>query len=174
MECRDLLLDGLGRIDEHMREYLEGLSADQLVYRPHEDANSIGWMAWHLTRVMDDHVSDLAGRPEAWTAEGWHARFDRAASDEDTGFGHTSTDVAAFQPGSAELLLEYYAAVHTRCVEYVRSVECSDLDRVLDEPWDPPVTVGVRMISVLDDCMQHAGQMAYLRGLIEKRRWLPY
>jgi hypothetical protein len=174
MDCRDLILDGLGRIDEHMREYLDGLTPEQLAHRPHEDANSIGWLAWHLTRVEDDHISDLAGQPELWTSAGWHGRFGRPANDDDTGFGHTSADVAAIRPESVDLLLEYFSAVHTRSVEYVRGVSCSDLDRVIDEAWDPPVTAGVRLISVLDDCMQHAGQMAYVRGLIEARRWLPY
>ena len=173
MDCKDLILDGLGRVDEHMREYLLGLTAEQLVYRPHADANWIGWLAWHLTRVEDDHISDLAGVPELWLQDGWHARFDRPATD-DTGFGHTSEDVAHIRPSSVQLLLDYFGAVHTRSVEYVRGVTCGDLDRELDEPWDPPVTVGVRLISVLDDCMQHAGQMAYIRGLIEARRWLPY
>jgi uncharacterized damage-inducible protein DinB len=174
MDCKDLILDGLGRIEEHMRTYLHGLSPEQLVFRPHAEANSIGWLAWHLTRVQDDHLADLAGRPQAWMDEQWHARFGRPADANDTGFGHTSAQVAALQPSSAQLLIDYYAAVHARSAEYVRSLTCEDLDRELDEPWDPPVTVGVRLISVLDDCMQHGGQMAYIRGLIEARHWLPY
>ncbi|MBV9169732.1 MAG: DUF664 domain-containing protein [Chloroflexi bacterium] len=174
MDCKDLILDGLGRIEEHMHQYLSGLTPEQLVFRPDPEANSIGWLAWHLTRVQDDHISDLAGRPQAWLDRGWHARFNRPATGDDTGFGHTSAQVAALQPPSAQVLIDYHAAVHQPSVEYVRSLTCDQLDRELDEPWDPPVTVGVRLISVLDDCMQHAGQMAYIRGLIEARHWLPY
>jgi hypothetical protein len=174
MDCKDLILDGLSRIEEHMRAYLDGLSPEQLVFRPHAEANTIAWLAWHLTRVQDHHLSDLAGRPQAWIEQGWHARFDRPADARDTGFGNTSEQAGRLRPSSAQVLIDYYQAVHARSLEYVRGLACSDLDRELDEHWDPPVTVGVRLVSVLDDCMQHSGQMAYVRGLLEARRWLPY
>jgi hypothetical protein len=38
---------------------------------------------------------------------------------------------------------------------------------VVDASWDPPVTLGVRLVSVISDDLQHAGQAAYLRGMIE-------
>jgi hypothetical protein len=175
MHVRDVLIDAFGRIDEEMRMYLEGLSAEQLVFRPRAQANSIAWLAWHLTRVQDDHMSDLAGREQAWVADGWHARFGRPADAHDTGFGASADEVAAIQPSGADVLLDYFAAVHQRSLEYLRGLEPDNLDRELDEPqWNPPVTVGVRIVSVIDDCIQHAGQMAYIRGLIEDRHWLPY
>jgi uncharacterized damage-inducible protein DinB len=174
MHIRDVLQDAFGRIDEEMRRTLDGLSAEQLVIRPSEQANSIGWLAWHLTRVQDDHMSDLAGREQAWIADGWHARFGRPANAQDTGFGATPSDVAALQPSSADVLVEYFAAVHQRTLEYLRTLESADLDRELDEQWEEPVTVGVRIVSVIADDLQHVGQMAYIRGLIEDRHWLPF
>jgi uncharacterized damage-inducible protein DinB len=174
MECRDLVIDGLGRVEEDLGRTLGGLTGEQLVFRPHEQANSIGWLAWHLTRVQDDHVSELAGAPQAWVADGWHARFGRPADTADTGFGHGPDQVASIRPDGPQLLIEYYAAVHRRTLEYLRSVTCDEMDRVIDTNWDPPVTVGVRLISVVNDCTQHVGQMAYIRGLIEARHWLPY
>ena len=51
-------------------------------------------------------------------------------------------------------------------VAYLATVAPEDLDRVVDERWDPPVTLGVRLVSVLSDDLQHAGQAAYARGLI--------
>ena|SRR5712691_3785113 len=174
MDCKDLLIDGLGRVEENMRMTLDGLSAEQLAFRPAEHANSIGWLAWHLTRVQDDHVSELAGRPQAWVADGWHARFGKAADPSDTGFGYGPDQVASLRPDGSQVLLEYYAAVHQRSLEYLEKVSCDDLDRIIDPNWDPPVTAGVRLVSVVDDCAQHVGQMAYIRGLIEGRKWLPY
>ena len=172
MQVRDLLLDAFGRIPDTLRVYLDGLDADQLAYRPSEHSNSIGWLAWHLTRVQDDHVSDLAGRPQAWIAEDWHARFGKPADPGDTGFGDTPAQVAAVRPDSAQVLLDYYTSVHQHTLEYLQTLEPADLDRVLDEPqWDPPPTVGVRLVSVIGDCLQHLGQMAYVRGLIEQRHW---
>jgi uncharacterized damage-inducible protein DinB len=174
MDCRDLVIDGLGRVEEDVRRALQGLSPEQLAFRPAEHANSIAWLAWHLTRVQDDHMSDLAGRRQAWLDERWYERFGRPADKDDTGFGHTPAQVATIRPDSPQVLLDYYASVHNRSMAYLRTLSCPDMDRVIDTHWDPPVTVGVRLISVVNDCTQHVGQMAYLRGLIEDRRWFPW
>ena len=44
----------------------------------------------------------------------------------------------------------------------------ADLERVVDTSWDPPVTLGVRLISVISDDLQHAGQAAYAAGLLKQ------
>jgi uncharacterized damage-inducible protein DinB len=174
MDCRDLIIDALSRVDEDLRRTLDGLSAEQLTFRPAEHANSIAWLAWHLTRVMDDHVSELAERRQAWLDQGWHARFGKPADPSDTGFGYGPDQVAGLRPEGPRVLLEYFAAVYHQTIDYLQRVTCADLDRVVDRRWDPPVTAGVRLISVANDCTQHVGQMAYLRGLVEGRKWLPY
>ncbi len=56
--------------------------------------------------------------------------------------------------------------MHARTAEFVAGLSAADLDRVVDESWDPPVTLGVRLVSVVDDDAQHAGQAAYVRGLL--------
>lgn len=174
MDSKDVVIDGLGRVQDSMATCLKGLGAEQLAHRPSEQANSIGWLAWHLTRVQDHHLSDLAQQPQAWIAEGWHARFDKPADPNDTGFKYSAEQVAAVRPSGSQVLLDYHAAVHTRSVDYLRHLSAPDLDRVLDEPrWNPPPTVGVRLVSVVTDCLQHAGQMAYIRGLLEERHWFP-
>jgi uncharacterized damage-inducible protein DinB len=174
MDCKDLIVDGLERVDEDLRRALTGLSADQLAFRPAEHANSLAWLAWHLTRVEDDHVSELAGRPQAWIEDGWHARFAKRADPTDTGFGYGPRQVATIRPDGPQILIDYHTAVHARALEYVKILTCEALDRIIDTSWDPPVTVGVRLVSVVNDCTQHVGQMAYVRGLIEGRKWLPY
>jgi uncharacterized damage-inducible protein DinB len=174
MDCKDLIVDGLSRVDEDLRATLDGLSAEQLAFRPAEHANSIAWLAWHLSRVEDDHISEIAGRPQAWIEERWHERFGKPADPNDTGFGYAAEQVAAISPSGSDVLVEYYAAVHRRSLEYLKGASCADMDRIIDTRWDPPVTVGVRLVSVVNDLTQHVGQMAYVRGLIEGRRWLPY
>ncbi|MGI9148076.1 MAG: mycothiol transferase [Chloroflexota bacterium] len=174
MDCKDLIVDGLGRVEESMRVTLAGLSTEQLMLRPAEHANSIGWLAWHLSRVEDHHLSELAGTPQAWIADAWHARFNRPADEHDTGFGHGPEEVAQLRPDSSLVLLDYYAAVHQRSIDYLSRLKCEDMHRVIDTRWDPPVTLGVRLVSVVNDTTQHVGQMAYIRGLVENRKWLPY
>ena len=174
MDSKDVVVDALGRIQRIVSMSLEGLTAEQLAYRPTDQANSIAWLAWHLTRVQDRHLSALAGREQAWIADGWHARFDKPADPSETGQRYTPEQVAAIRPSSPQLLLDYHNAVYQRSVEYLQNVTPTDMDRVLDEPqYDPLPTVGVRLVSVCADNLQHAGQMAYLRGCIEARHWYP-
>jgi len=174
MDSKDVIIEGLGRIPQLLQRSLEGLTAEQLRFRPAENCNTIAWLAWHLTRVQDHHLSGLAGLDQAWIADGWHAKFGKPADPNDTGQRYTAEQVAAVRPDGPQLLLDYNQAVYKRSVAYAEGLTQKDLDRELDEPqWNPLPTVGVRLVSVLSDNIQHAGQISYLRGLIENRRWLP-
>ena len=169
MDVAELLTDAFGRVNESVHEVVDGLSAAQLAFRPDADANSIAWLVWHLTRIQDDHVADVAGTEQVWTAAGWRERFDLPFAATDTGYGHSSDDVDAVRADAA-LLAGYHDAVHAASIAYVRGLEAGDLDRVVDEGWDPPVTLGVRLVSVIADDLQHAGQAAYTRGLLSGGR----
>jgi uncharacterized damage-inducible protein DinB len=166
MNVAELLIDGFNRIRGVVHESVEGLSPEQLAWRPDPGSNSIAWLVWHLTRVQDDHVADVAGTEQVWTSEGWAERFGLPLADSDTGYGHSADQVAAVRVESAELLTGYHESVCKRTFEYVSELTEKDLDRVVDESWDPPVTLGVRLVSVISDDLQHAGQAAYLRGLV--------
>ncbi|GAB3430165.1 DinB family protein [Flindersiella endophytica] len=168
MESSDLLIDAYGRIRELVQASAQGLGTDGLTYRPEPGANSIAWLVWHLTRIQDDHVSEIAGRTQAWVEGPWAEQLGRAADAHETGFGHTAEQVASLRPGSAEPLLAYHAAVAGRTVDYLATVTAAELDRVIDDNYDPPVTVGVRLVSVVSDNLQHAGQARYLRGIVDR------
>ncbi len=165
MRSAGLLEDGLDRISEVVRDVVTGMTADQLAFRPSPQANSIAWLIWHLTRVADDHVAEVAGTSQVWTAGGWSGRFGLPLADTETGYGHGADQVGAVR-ASGDLLIGYHDAVHAESVAYVRTLTDDDLDRIVDERWDPPVSLGVRLISVIDDGAQHAGQAAYVRGLL--------
>jgi uncharacterized damage-inducible protein DinB len=169
MTSSDLLADSFGRIREVVVDVVGGLTAEQLAYRPGPDANSICWLIWHLTRVQDDHVSEAAGEDQAWAAQGWAERFALPLDDAGIGYGHGTEEVAAVQVSDGELLTGYYDAVYTQTIQYVQRLADADLGRIVDERWDPPVTLAVRLISVISDGLQHAGQAAYIRGLIEPK-----
>jgi uncharacterized damage-inducible protein DinB len=166
MTSAELLADALGRIHEVVHQATVGLTGRQLAFRPEPGANSVAWLIWHLTRVQDDHVAELAGTEQAWTTEGWAGRFALPFDDAATGWSHTSDEVGAVRVVSPDLLTGYHDAVYQRSVEFVSTLTDADLDRVVDERWDPPVTLGVRLVSVLSDDLQHAGQAAYVRGLL--------
>lgn len=168
MQGREVMVEAYGRIAEIVRRAVDGLDADGLAFRPDPDANSIAWLVWHLTRIQDHHVSQLAGRDQAWIADGWAGRLGMSADPEDTGYGHTSTQVAAVRPAGQEALIGYHGAVAARTAEYLATLDGDELDRIADRSYDPPVTVGVRLVSVLSDNLQHAGQARYLRGIIDR------
>lgn len=166
----DLLVDAFGRIRESVHEAVAGLSADELTARLDEDANSVAWLVWHLTRVQDDHVADVAGTEQVWTAQDFRGRFGLPFPPDATGYAHASEDVAAVRGISADLLTEYHEAVHGRTVGYLAGLGGSDLGRVVDTSWTPPITLGARLVSVIADDLQHVGQAAFARGVLLRRR----
>lgn len=169
MQAKDVLTDAYGRILGLVKRIAGGLDAEALGYRPDVGANSIAWLLWHLTRVQDDHVSEISGREQAWVVEGWAGRFGMPADPANTGYGHSSEDVQAIRPKNPDVLVGYHEAVFARTLEYLETVDATELDRIVDRSWDPPVSVGVRLVSVIGDSYQHAGQAAYIAGMIERR-----
>lgn len=165
MTANDVLIDGFERVKQVVHEVVRGLGEAKLAERPGEDANSIAWLIWHLTRVQDDHLAELMGTEQMWTSGGWVEQFDLPFEHEATGFGHSSDEVGMVV-ASAEELASYYDAVHAATVAYIAQLKPQDYDEIIDEAWDPPVSRGVRLVSVLNDCTQHAGQAAYVRGLV--------
>jgi uncharacterized damage-inducible protein DinB len=166
MTPAELLTDAFTRIREGVERVVDGLDADRLAQRPHEGANSVGWLVWHLSRVQDDHVADAAGLEQVWTAGGWHERLGLPFDAADTGYGHSAEQVGRVRGVEADQLLGYLDAVHQQTLQYVAGLAPEDLDRVVDRHWDPPVTLGVRLVSVVNDDQQHVGQAAYARGLL--------
>jgi hypothetical protein len=167
MKSSDLLVDAFERIRHATHHAVEGLAPDVLAFRPHGDSNSIAWLVWHLARIQDDHVADVAGSEQIWTARDWYAKFALPFPPSATGYGHSSEEVAAVRAGSAELL-GYFDEVHEHTIGYLGTLSTPDFERIVDESWDPPVTLGVRLVSVVTDDLQHAGQAAYVRGLAER------
>ena len=166
--AQELLRDSFTRLIEHVEALTDGLTDELATYHPTPRANSIAWLIWHSARVQDVQVCDIAKTLSApgdvWTRDGWVDRFGLDLSRDDTGYGHSPDDVAKVR-ASAELLKGYYRAVHDMTLEFVRSLSAEDLARIIDRNWDPPVTASARLVSIIDDCAQHLGQAAYVRGI---------
>lgn len=160
----EVLADAFNRIRADVDTVLEGLDPAALTHRITPEANTIGWLVWHLLRVQDDHVADLVGADQVAVTRDWNRRFDLPFADDATGYGHTPDDVAAVQL-SSEVLAGYSHDVHQATLRFLDGLDESDLDRVVDDTWDPPVTLGVRLVSVIGDDLKHLGQAEYLKGL---------
>ena len=165
MDVAELLLELYGRIPPLARDAVEGLDVDQLIEPPSPGANSIGWLVWHLTRVQDHHVSEILDTSQIWVDGEWASHFALTPDPSNIGYGHTAAEVSAVQPDRPEVLLDYLDVVDQRTRSMLERIVPTDLDRIVDRRWNPPVTLGVRLISIADDSLQHAGQAAYIRGL---------
>ncbi len=175
MDTKDFVLDALERIRSLLHRTLDGLTLDEVHRQPSSDTNSIAWLAWHLTRVQDTSMSGIIGTDQTWVSEGWHAKFAMPPDPKLDGFGNTPEQVATFRVPLPQTLLDYHDSIAQRSKTYVSGLTAEDFDRTLNEPqWQPLPTVGTRLVSVISDNLQHAGQAAYLRGLFQGKGWLPY
>jgi len=168
VDIAPLLLELYGRVPPLAREAVEGLDAEALTRAPGSGANPVGWLVWHLTRVQDSHVAELLEADQLWASGDWAGRFGLDRDPSNTGYGHTPEEVAAVRPQGPEALVEYLEASSARTGDFLQGLVPADLDRVVDRAWDPPVTLGVRLVSIADDCLQHVGQAAYVRGLLAR------
>lgn len=168
MTANDVLIDGFGRIREIVHEVLAGLTQEELDYRVDPAANSIGWLIWHLTRVQDDHIAGAGGLDQVWLAAGWEKRCALPLDPGDTGYGHDAAEAGSVRL-PADLLAGYHDATCDQTIAFVSTLSDADLDKIVDRRFDPPVTMTVRLVSVLGDDLEHAGQAAFIKGLLQRR-----
>lgn len=166
--ARTILTDAFDRVHQLVGSVTDGAGPNVLVYRADPQANTVAWLIWHLTRVQDTHVADLAGREPVWRADDWVGRFDLSLEPGDTGFGATTEEVGALDGVTAEQLTGYHEAAHARTTNYLDALTADELDRVVNDSYDPPVTVSARLVSVIGDTMAHLGQAQYVRGLAKR------
>ncbi|MGB8386744.1 mycothiol transferase [Mycobacterium sp.] len=162
--AQELLRDAFTRLIEHVDDLTDGLTDVVSSYRPAPNANSIAWLIWHSARVQDIQLAHVAGVEQVWTRDGWVDRFGLDLPRNDTGYRHRPDEVAKVH-APAELLAGYYHAVHKLTLSYIAGVTADELCRIVDTNWDPPVTASARLVSIIDDCAQHLGQAAYVRGI---------
>lgn len=166
--ARALLTDAFERIAEQVVAVTDGLRQDEAIWRPDPEANPVAWLLWHLTRVQDDHIAGLAAVEQAWTAQKWFDRFDLPFDAEATGYAASPQDVGRVQAETADLA-GYHADVHALTLRYLEGLTTDELERVVDENWDPPVTASARIVSVVNDCTDHLGQAEYVLGMARRR-----
>ena len=169
MSGNELLLDGFGRIRDSVHGVLEGVTQDELDARLDPAANSIGWLIWHLTRVQDDHIAAAGGLEQVWLAAGWWAeRCGLPLDAHDIGYGHDPDQVAVVRL-TRDQLAGYHEATYEQTVAFVSGLTEEDMTRIVDRRFDPPVTMAVRLVSVLADDLEHVGQAAFIKGLLKRR-----
>ena len=167
MLSNEVLVEAFSRVLGVVHSAVDDASVGVLTYGADAEANTIAWLVWHLSRVQDDHVAELLGEEQVWITGGWIERFDLPFDPQATGYGQSADEVAGVR-ADAELLGLYYDAVHARTMAYLGTLRDEDFDRIVDPSWNPPVTLAVRLVSILADDLQHAGQASYARGLAKR------
>ena len=169
MEFQQLLIEVFERVSQMLEKALDGLTQDDLNCLPNPDCNSIGWLVWHLTRVQDSAISNLMDKEQCWIVGKWYSKFGRNPDPTDRGVGHTSVDVSNFKSPDSKTLLDYYNAVFKQTKEYIGKLSTAELGREMDNPRNP--LVGLRIAGIINDNIQHIGQIAYLRGMLKGKGW---
>ena len=167
MDVAALLLELFGRIPPLAESTIDGLDPAALAAPPRPGTNPIGWLVWHLIRVQDHHVAELMDTDQIWTTSDWPHRFGLDADPHNTGYGHTAAEVAQVRPDSTEPW-SATSPRSTRTRAMLATLGTDDLERIVDRRWDPPVTLGVRLVSIADDSLQHLGQAAYAADCLER------
>jgi hypothetical protein len=162
----EILIDEFNRIKDVVHKTVKGLSDDDLTYFLEEVPNSVAWQVWHLTRIQDNHIASFLNLEQVWTGSGWYEKFGLPFDKNATGWGQTAKETKQVKV-NGKLLLGYLDEVTDVTVKCINSLADSDYKKIVDKHWDPPVTLAVRLVSVLSDDFQHAGQAAFLKGLIK-------
>lgn len=171
MNAIDILLDLAQRPIDALDLFWDRLDPAELNAHPGGHNNSPAWLLWHTGRGIDVQVADLAGHEQTWTAAGFREQFALDLAEPDMGYGHSSAQARAVMLAetaeSKQLLRDYLVAVTGQAKDYVRELSEADLAEVIDDSWDPPVTRGVRLVSIFGDALQHLGQVAYVTGMTD-------
>ncbi|GAA0966567.1 mycothiol transferase [Frigoribacterium faeni] len=168
MTPSDVLIEAFDRLPAIASRAVQGLTVDELAWRPDAEANTIAWLVWHTARGQDVQIADLAASEQIWTADGWVESFALPFAPGEMGYGQDPAAVGDVRV-EAELLIGYLEAVTLRTRGYLDDLDAASYDDVVDEAWEPPVTAGARLVSILGDCSQHLGQASYVRGLFDRR-----
>jgi uncharacterized damage-inducible protein DinB len=152
---------------------LEGLDDATLARQPSDQCNSITWLLWHMSRVVDTFMTTrIREKPQLWLSEGWHQRFGMADDPDDRGVGWTAAQVAAWSAPGRDVLIGYYQAVRAAAREFLSSVTPAELEKtIVFPPSDEPRSVASALGQMTWDAISHGGQIAYLRGFYLGMGW---
>jgi hypothetical protein len=174
MKWQQLLAEVYLKLSSEFENILDGLALEDLHRRPAPDANTIGWLLWHTTRSLDRTIGDVIRGEQLWIKEGWYARFNREPDPNETGVGHSFREAGEFKVPDIQTLRDYHRAVISVTLEYLGSLSETELDKEFEASYSSGTTAPVhrRILGNINDCFQHVGQAAYVRGLLKGQGWL--
>ena len=173
MSSTETALSALERNWGMVDKALEEMDDAAMRSRPNDQSNSMGWLLWHMTRVVDRFIhTRFQDVPQMWIKDGWHDKFGLDADPNTTGMGWSAEQVASWLVPTKSLLVEYYEAVKTAARDYIQPLSMSDLEREVPFPALPDkASVGTVLGVLVYDNIVHGGQIAYLKGYHKGMGW---
>lgn len=165
MNALDILLDAASRPLDALGSLSPHLAEEILNAHPAGHPNSVAWLLWHTGREIDLQLAHLTGLDELWTRDGFRELFALGAVGDGIGYGHTADEARAVVVVDPQLLVDYVRAAVDALSDYIRTLDEHALDDIVDHRWNPPVSRGVRLVSIIDDAAQHVAQAAYVCGM---------
>ena len=166
MQTVEMLVDALDRAEERFLETIAQMNVEQLNTMPADLIKSVTWLTWHTAKMIDQQLSELAGKEPLYTSQVWVQKFDLDLPLDTQDWIHTPEQARKVQVEDKELLVDYLQAAVAFGRDYLSKLDLTTLDEIIDESWEPPVTRAVRIISTLDDASMHSGQAVYTRRLV--------
>ena len=145
MKNTEFAMEMLERAQERFEDTFDQMTIEEANQMPAPLIKSVVWLMWHTARELDMQISDLNGTDFLWTSAGWSEKF--------------ALDLPDDTP-------DYLAASIEFTKEYLKQLDESSLNDVIDTNWDPPVTRQVRIVSAIDDAVMHSGQAVYTRRMV--------
>ena len=173
MAASDVIKTSLERNWGMVDRALEGLDDTTLASRINDQSNSIAWLLWHMTRVVDTFIhTRLQDKPQLWILDGWCEKCGLSEDPETTGQGWSSERVAAWTLPPRVVLLGYLEATKNATKEYLDGLSDDDLNATrMVPPATEPRSVSEMLGIMVFDNIVHGGQIAFLRGYYEGMGW---
>ncbi len=164
MEIKDYLQIEVEALQRGVNRVLDGITQQEITWRPSSGCNSMGIILLHMARFQDTIINKrLQGKPEIWESEKW---FQKMGLGKDEAGAHMTVDqVNAFPVPQLKDLKAYIDAALASTLKYVKTLKPENLDRTIADPrmGDRPAAFLVSM--VVWHVSQHIGELSYLRGL---------
>ncbi len=157
---------GLNEAFDKLKRALDGLSEDELHWRPALESNTIDWMVWHMARVEDNWVNVRLRESESiWDRDGWAERC--GVEVPDNGYGQSAEEIRAIPPFNVPLVMDYYAAVRQGTTDYFENeMQEEDLNKEVPHARYDPINYAWVLGHLLCEEAEHLGQIEYLRGMM--------
>jgi uncharacterized damage-inducible protein DinB len=165
MEIKEYMLVQVESFKGSVDRMLNGLTQQEITWRPSSGSNSIGLILFHVIKSEDSTIqSTLQGKKMLWETEKWYEKLNLPVTEG--GAHYTADQVNDFKVPMLKDLLAYMDAARAKTIEYVKKVDVKELDRTIKVVWGKgESTIGGVFAFHLAHVTRHIGECSYIRGL---------